>query len=65
MFDRYALKGQKYSSTMGTDNTFALTARITHVPFTPKVPLRSALGYALLRFQRVLFAIILSEHCHL
>ena len=46
---------------MGTDNTFALTARIACISFTPKAPLRSALGYALLRFQRVLFAIILSE----
>ena len=42
---------------MGMDNTFALTARITHVPFTPKASLRSALGCALLRFQRVLLAI--------
>ena len=36
------------------DNTFAPTARIDHIPIHPRVSLRSALGYVLLRLQRAL-----------
>ena len=47
-------KGKVNLSNSRTYNAFALTGRIDYNPLIPRVPLRSTLGCALLRFQRVL-----------
>ena len=51
--------------TAGMGNAFALTARRDYMTIKPRVSLRFTLGYALLRFQRVLVNVFAENTCRI